>query len=89
MADVIKVLGTSQACNSTPNNFASGVLIRTAHAGLTSDTALITCKFANTTVKFTIVSIGGSNLFIQKSPTDTLESNNATTVTAVPVAFAN
>jgi hypothetical protein len=28
-------------------------------------------------------------MFLQKSPTDTLESNNATTVTGVSVAFTN
>lgn len=86
---IIKVLGTSQACNSTPNTFSNSVLVRVVHSANTNESALVTCKYANAAVKFTIGSVGGNEMFLQKSPTDTLESNNATTVTGVSVAFTN
>jgi hypothetical protein len=90
MADPIKVIGSEQACNTTPNTFNLASLVRVLNANTTAFT-LITQKYANGTTKSTF-SVGfagsdGSVTYVIKDPTDTLQSNNNSDVRAVSVGF--
>lgn len=85
---VIKLLASEAACNSTPSTFGGSRLVRIISKE-TSTVALITHKTAAAATVGTISILPQTELIIEKLATDTLESNNATNVVAVPVAYKN
>lgn len=85
---VIKLLASEAACNSTPSNFGSSRLVRVISKE-TSTVSLITHKANTGTTIGTISILPQTELIIEKSATDTIESNNASNVLAVPVAYKN
>lgn len=80
MADIVKVLATEVAVNSTPSNISSASLVRIINTS-NSVNALITLKnSSNTTLgTLTLPFAGGdeSVIYLMKEPTDTVESNSA------------
>lgn len=88
MSQKLKVLGVEQSCNTTANTYGNNQLVRVVHIGLASAGHLVTCKYANGDVKYTVTIAGGDSLILSKGFTDTLQSNAAdTSVLAVPVAY--
>jgi len=86
MFAVIKLLGTEVNCNSTPSAFGGNKLIRVANC-LQTNSAVITHK-ANSTVTIGTISLCPlQTVIIEKTGTDTLESNQNASVFAVPVAY--
>lgn len=90
MPGVLKVLGTERSCNTTANTYGNNVLVRLLHVGALNTSSLVTCKYANAAVRYT-VSIGGmQEIFLEKGNDDTLESNDTgTNIKAVAVAYRN
>lgn len=90
MADPIKILGVEQVCNTTPNTFNSATLVRITNLDNTYPT-LITLKASSNSTIGTITVNGtfgdDSVVFLMKDPTDTLSSNNASSVFGVAVGF--
>lgn len=89
MADPIKVLGTEQACNATPNTFGLATLVRVVNTDA-NNSALITQNYANGDPKSTFtLGFAGSDYsreYVIKETTETLESNSAAVV-AVSVGY--
>lgn len=83
MASVIKVLGSEISTNSTANTVGNARLVR-VHA-----TANTVVTIANSTPSNigTISVFGGTDVFIEKQPTDTIATDVA--AKAVSVAFRN
>lgn len=80
MAEIIKVISTEVAVNSTPSTVSSASLVRIINTS-NSVNALITHKDAsnNTIGTLTLPFAGGdeSVIYLMKEPTDTVESNSA------------
>lgn len=90
MAAILKVLGTERACNTTANTYGGSPLVRLNYPAATTASFLVTCKYANSTVKYTVTIGGGQELVLVKDFTDTLESTDTgTAVRAVQVAYGN
>ena len=90
MANVLKVLGTERACNTTANTYGNNVLVRLTYPAATTASFLVTCKYANGTTKYTVSIGGGQELLLVKDYSDTLESaDSGTAVKAVQVAYGN
>lgn len=90
MTSVLKVLGQERACNTSANTYGGNVLVRLAYPAASTSSFLVTCKYANTSVKYTVTIGGGQEIILEKSTTDTLESTDTgTAVRAVPVAYRN
>jgi hypothetical protein len=85
---VIKLLASEAGCNSTPSTFGGSRLVRIVNKE-TSTVALITHKAGGGATIGTISILPQTELTIEKTATDTLESNNASNVLAVPVAYKN
>lgn len=84
--DVIKVLATETACNSTPQTFGGNKLIRLFNSNTTT-VAVITRTYANTTVAGTFSLNALATVACAKDASDTLTSTIS--IPAVPVSFAN
>jgi hypothetical protein len=86
---IIKPLGLSNSCNtSTSNTYANANLVRITHISLTSAAHVVSCHYANTTLKYSIVVTGGESVILEKSPTDTINSSSTdTSLRIVPVAY--
>ena len=91
MSGVIKPLGVSIACNTTVNTYSSAKLVRLTCSAATNLGYVITCKYANTTIKYSVVITGGQSLILEKDPTDTLESTDTgtTLIRGTSIAFRN
>ncbi len=85
---VIKLLASEAACNSTPSTFGGNRLVRIISRETTT-VSLITHKSAGGQTVGTISILPQTELIVEKTATDTLESNNASNVLAVPVAYKN
>lgn len=85
---VIKLLASEAACNSTPSTFSGSRLVRVVSKE-TSTVSLVTHKTGAGATVGTISILPQTELIIEKLSTDTLESNNASNVLAVPVAYKN
>lgn len=85
---VIKLLASEAACNSTPSTFSGSRLVRIISKE-TSTVSLVTHKTGAGATIGTISILPQTELIIEKAATDTLESNNASNVLAVPVAYKN
>lgn len=85
---VIKLLASEAICNSTPNSFGGNRLVRIISRETTT-VSLVTHKTASGQTVGTISILPQSELIIEKTSSDTLESNNASNVLAVPVAYKN
>lgn len=83
---VIKLLASEVSCNSTPNAFGGTRLVRLVSKE-TSTASIITHKTIGDVVVGTITILPRTELIIEKGATDTLQSDNASNVLAVPVAF--
>jgi hypothetical protein len=90
MANILKILGSEAVCNSTPSNFDGNKLVRLVNINATT-AYLITLKNAEETPDTlgTFSILPRSEIFIEKTPTDTLESNNGTNILGVAVAYRN
>lgn len=90
MASVLKVLGTERACNTTANTYGNSPLVRLTYPAATTASFLVTCKYSNGTVKYTVTIGGGQEMILTKDFTDTLESaDTGTAVKAVQIAYGN
>ena len=88
MANIIKPLGTERSCNTQSNTYGGNILVRLTHSGAVTASHLVTCKYANSLVRYTISITGGTTLLLEKGTTDTLEtSDTGTSVGAVAVSY--
>jgi len=87
---IIKPLGISNTCNTTTSDtYANANLVRISHIALSSAAHIVTC-YTNTTLKYSVVVLGGESVILEKSPTDTINSNSTdTSLRIVPVAYKN
>ena len=80
MADIVKVLTTEVAVNSTPGTISSASLVRIINTSNTVN-ALITHRDSANNIlgTLTLPFAGGdeSVIYLMKEPTDTVESNSA------------
>ena len=82
---VVKALANTFVCNSTASTFNSGRMIRILNTGTT--VGLVTIRDAANTILGTVwVANNNSELFIEKSASDTLESNVASALVGVSVS---
>jgi hypothetical protein len=88
MVGIIKPLGVSRSCNTQSNTYGNNVLVFLTHSANPTSEHLVTCKYANGSVKYTIAIVGGTQLVLEKGATDTLESaDTGTSVDAVAIAY--
>ena len=85
---VIKLLASEAICNSTPSTFGGSRLVRIISKETTT-VSLITHKAASGSTVGTISILPQTELIVEKTSTDTIESNNASNILAVPVAYKN
>jgi hypothetical protein len=88
---IIKPLGASNTCNTTSSsNYNNANLVRITHIALTNASHTVSCHYANTTLKYSVVIVGGESIILEKSPTDTINSASVDTgLRIVPVAYKN
>jgi hypothetical protein len=89
---ILKPLGISNNCNTTSNSsYSNATLVRVSHFGLANDTPhTVQCYYSNDTLRYTTVVLGGESIILEKSPTDYLNSTDATnSMRIVPVAYKN
>jgi hypothetical protein len=87
---VIKPLANNTYCNTVPNSFGNNNLVYLTHVANTNEIHTITCKANTGTQLWSIAVCGGESIILQKNPTDTLESGDATnTVRGVQIAYKN
>lgn len=88
---VIKPLGVSNTCNTTSSNsYGNANLVRISDIALSNSAHTVNCHYANGTLKYSIVVIGGESVILEKSPTDTINSTSSdTSLRIVPVAYKN
>jgi hypothetical protein len=85
---ILKPLGTERSCNTQSNTYGGNPLVRITHTGAVTSSHLITCKYANATVRYTFSLTGSTSAIVEKGPTDTLESTDTgTTIGAVAIAY--
>lgn len=90
MVGIIKPLGVTRSCNTQSNTYGDNVLVFLSHSANPTSEHLVTCKYANGSVKYTITIVGGTQLILEKNKTDTLESTDTgTTIDAVAIAYKN
>lgn len=87
MSQIVKLLSNSVACNTTPSAFGNNKLVQVTNINTTA--YLVTQRDSANNILGSIAISGGATLVIEKSPTDTLESNNTTNVVATVVAYRN
>lgn len=85
---VIKLLASETTCNSTPSSFNGSRLVRLINTEASAP-VLITHKTATGNSVGSITVLAQTELVIEKIASDTLESNNASNVLAVPIAYKN
>ena len=88
---ILKPLGASNTCNTTSSsNYNNANLVRITHIALTNASHTVSCYYANNTLKYSIVVVGGESVILEKSPTDTINSASVdTSIRIVPVAYKN
>jgi hypothetical protein len=88
---IIKPLGISNNCNTvSSSNYGNANLVRVTDIALSNAGHTINCHYANGTLKYTVVIIGGESLLLEKSPTDTINSSSIdNSVRIVPIAYKN
>jgi len=88
---ILRPLGASNTCNTTSSsNYNNANLVRITHVALTSGVHVVSCHYANTTLKYSVVVTGGESVILEKSPTDTINSSSTdTSLRIVPVAYKN
>lgn len=88
---IIKPLGVSNTCNTTSSNsYGNANLVRISHLALSTASHIVSCHYANATLKYSVVVLGGESVILEKSPTDTINSNSTdTSLRIVPVAYKN
>jgi len=89
--NIIKTLSVSNNCNTvSSSNYGNANLVKITHIALSNAAHTVNCHYANGTLKYTVVVIGGESVILEKSPTDTINSNSTdNTVRIVPVAYKN
>jgi hypothetical protein len=88
---ILKPLSVSNNCNTvSSSNYGNANLVRITHIALTSAAHVVSCHYANTTLKYSVVVTGGESVILEKSPTDTINSSSTdTSLRIVPVAYKN
>ena len=88
---ILRPLGASNTCNTTSSsNYNNANLVRITHIALTNASHTVSCYYANNTLKYSIVVIGGESVILEKSPTDTINSASVdASIRIVPVAYKN
>lgn len=88
---ILRPLGASNTCNTTSSsNYNNANLVRITHVALTNASHTVSCYYANNTLKYSIVVIGGESVILEKSPTDTINSASVdASIRIVPVAYKN
>jgi hypothetical protein len=92
MSGVIKPLGVSISCNTVNvNTYSNAKLVRLTCSAVTTTGHVITCKYANGVINYSVGITGGQSLILEKSPTDTLESTDvsSTVLRGTPIAYRN
>ena len=84
---VIKILAQEASCNSTPSNFSGSRLVRVVSKE-TSTVGVLTLKANTGTTLGTMSILPQTEVIVEKSATDTLETNSSN-ILAVPVAYKN
>jgi hypothetical protein len=87
---IIKPLGASNTCNTTSSNtYGNATLVRISHIAVSNGAHTVSC-YTNTTLKYSIVVVGGESVILEKSATDTINSTSTdTSLRIVPVAYKN
>lgn len=86
--DYIKVTGSETVCNTTAQAYGGKKVIRLFNT--TAGTVLVTRKDSGNNTIGTFTMNANTIVAVEKSSTDTLQTNNATTgVLAAPIAFGN
>lgn len=86
MSDVIKLVANSNVINSTASAFGGSKLVWVFNSG--AAVANVAIRTSANVVTFALVP-ANTHFALEKAPTDTLESNNNTTVFGTPVAYRN
>lgn len=86
---ILKPLGVSNTCNSTSSNtYGNSTLVRVSHHDLSNTAHTVYCYFSNTTLRYSIVIVGGESIILEKGATDTINCSSVdTTVRIVPIAY--
>ena len=86
---ILKPLGISNTCNSTSaSSYANSTLVRVTHNSLSNGAHTVYCYSNSTTLKYSIVVIGGESVILEKVPTDLINSSSVdTSLKIVPVAY--
>ena len=86
---IVKPLTVSTVCNSTStSSYANSTLLRVVHIANTNEGTTISCYSNSTTLKYSLVLCGGESVFLEKSPTDLINSASVdSSVRIVPVAY--
>lgn len=86
---IIKPLGVSNNCNTiSSSSYGNSTLVRVTDIALSNAGHTISCHYANTDLRYTVVLTGGESLILEKGPTDTINSSSTdNTVRIVPVAY--
>jgi hypothetical protein len=83
---VIKLVANSGVINSTASNFGLSKLVWVFNSG--AAVANVAVRNTADVVTFALVP-ANTHFAIEKGPTDTLESNNNSTVFGTPIAYRN
>ena len=89
---IIKPLGPDQVANTATaaNTFSNSTLIRVSHYSNPNTASYIYCYYANGTLRYNSLVVGGESVIFEKGPTDLVNSSSTDmTVHIVPVAYKN
>lgn len=92
MSGVIKPLGTSISCNTVNlSTYNNAKLVRLTCTAVTTTGHVITCRYANNVIRYSVGITGGQSLILEKDPTDTFESTavSSTVLRGTPIAYRN
>jgi hypothetical protein len=92
MSGIIKPLGATQVANTAvaANTFGNSTLIRVTHYDNPNTATNIYCYYANNTLRWSAMVIGGESVIFEKGATDKVNSSSIDlSVQIVPVAYKN
>lgn len=86
---IIKPLGISNNCNTvSSSDYANATLVRLSDISLSNSAHTVYCYYANATLRYSVVILGGESLILEKGATDTINSSSVdNTVRIVPIAY--
>ena len=86
---ILKPLGVSNSCNSTSaSSYANSTLVRVTDISLSNAGHTVYCYSNSTTMKYSVVIVGGESIILEKAPTDLINCSSVdNSVRIVPVAY--